>query len=94
MDILSDILTKSVLDPRAIERERDVIIRESEEVDKMHDEVVFDHLHAIPYKDQPLGRTILGPIKNIKSITRNDLRDTLLKTIRVIEWFLQVQVFS
>ncbi|KAK5779669.1 mitochondrial processing peptidase PWA37_000870 [Arxiozyma heterogenica] len=73
VDILSDILTRSVLDPRAIERERDVIIRESEEVDKMYDEVVFDHLHEIAYKDQPLGRTILGPIKNIKSIQRKDL---------------------
>ncbi|CEP21715.1 MAS1 [Cyberlindnera jadinii] len=73
IDVLSDILTKSVLDPKAIERERDVIIRESEEVDKMYDEVVFDHLHAICYKDQPLGRTILGPIENIKKIKRDDL---------------------
>ncbi|CCD26007.2 mitochondrial processing peptidase NDAI_0G02320 [Naumovozyma dairenensis CBS 421] len=73
VDILSDILTRSVLDPEAIERERDVIIRESEEVDKMYDEVVFDHLHEVTYKDQPLGRTILGPIKNIQSITRDDL---------------------
>ena len=75
VDILSDILTKSVLDTNAIERERDVIIRESEEVDKMYDEVVFDHLHAITYKDQPLGRTILGPIKNIKTIQQRDLRE-------------------
>lgn len=75
MDILSDILTRSVLDPEAIERERDVIIRESEEVDKMYDEVVFDHLHAISFKDQPLGRTILGPIENIKTIQRRDLQD-------------------
>lgn len=73
VDILSDILTKSVLEPKAIERERDVIIRESEEVDKMHDEIVFDHLHAICYKNQPLGRTILGPIENIKTIKRKDL---------------------
>ena len=75
VDILADILTRSVLDPKAIERERDVIIRESEEVDKMYDEVVFDHLHTITYKDQPLGRTILGPIKNIKSIQRSDLQE-------------------
>lgn len=75
VDVLSDILTRSVLDPRAIERERDVIVRESEEVAKMHDEVVFDHLHEVAYADQPLGRTILGPIENIRSITRNDLSD-------------------
>lgn len=79
MDILSDILTRSVLDPKAIERERDVIIRESEEVDKMYDEVVFDHLHAIAFKDQPLGRTILGPIENIKAIQRQDLKDYISK---------------
>ena len=75
VDILSDILTKSTLDKKAIERERDVIIRESEEVDKMYDEVVFDHLHEIAYKDQSLGRTILGPIKNIRSISRFDLNN-------------------
>ncbi|CCH62389.1 hypothetical protein TBLA_0H01010 [Henningerozyma blattae CBS 6284] len=75
IDILSDILTKSTLDKNAIERERSVIIRESEEVDQMYDEVVFDHLHEIVYKDQPLGRTILGPIKNINTIQRNDLQN-------------------
>ncbi|QLG73909.1 hypothetical protein HG535_0F04210 [Zygotorulaspora mrakii] len=82
VDILSDILTRSVLDPKAIERERDVIIRESEEVDKMYDEVVFDHLHEIAYKGQPLGRTILGPIKNIKSITRKNLKDYISRNYR------------
>ncbi|AEY98680.1 FAGL138Cp [Eremothecium gossypii FDAG1] len=75
LDVLSDILTRSVLDPKAVERERDVIIRESEEVDKMYDEVVFDHLHAISYENQPLGRTILGPIENIKSIQQRDLKE-------------------
>ena len=33
-------------------------------------EVVFDHLHAVAYQGTPLGRTILGPAKNIKSINR------------------------
>ncbi|KAH3681149.1 hypothetical protein WICPIJ_007844 [Wickerhamomyces pijperi] len=79
IEVLSDILTKSTLDVKAIERERDVIIRESEEVDKMYDEVVFDHLHEICYKDQPLGRTILGPIQNIKKIQRGDLTNYIEK---------------
>lgn len=73
VDILSDILTRSKLEKLAIEKERPVIIRESEEVDKMYDEVVFDRLHEVVFKEQPLGRTILGPIENIKSITRDDL---------------------
>ena len=36
-------------------------------------EVVFDHLHAVAYQGTPLGRTILGPAKNIKSISQDDL---------------------
>ncbi|VEU22403.1 DEKNAAC103324 [Brettanomyces naardenensis] len=75
VDILSDILTRSKLEKLSIERERPVIIRESEEVDKMYDEVIFDRLHEVVYKEQPLGRTILGPIKNIKSLTQPDLKN-------------------
>ena len=73
MDILADILQNSKLETQAIERERDVILRESEEVDKQLEEVVFDHLHATAFQGQPLGRTILGPAENIQSIQRDDL---------------------
>lgn len=37
------------------------------------EEVVFDHLHATAFQNQPLGRTILGPKENIASIQRDDL---------------------
>ena len=73
VDILSDILQNSKLEAQAIERERDVILREQEEVDKQLEEVVFDHLHATAFQGQPLGRTILGPKENILSIQRDDL---------------------
>ncbi|KAL9082727.1 MAG: hypothetical protein Q9159_006225 [Coniocarpon cinnabarinum] len=75
VDILSDILQRSKFEPSAIERERAVILREQEEVDKQLEEVVFDHLHATAYQSQPLGRTILGPKENIESISRQDLVD-------------------
>ncbi|KAI3403902.2 MAS1 [Candida oxycetoniae] len=75
VDILSDLLTRSKLSPRAIESERHVILQESDEVDKMYDEVVFDHLHAVTYKNQDLGRTILGPRELIKTINQNDLKE-------------------
>ncbi|OZJ02824.1 hypothetical protein BZG36_04345 [Bifiguratus adelaidae] len=75
VEILSDILQNSNLDKQAIERERDVILRESEEVNKLMDEVVFDHLHATAYQGESLGRTILGPRENIESLTREDLEN-------------------
>ncbi|KAF8834482.1 hypothetical protein BDN67DRAFT_976017 [Paxillus ammoniavirescens] len=73
VDIISDILQNSKLESTAVERERDVILREQQEVDKQLEEVVFDHLHAVAYQGQPLGRTILGPKANILSIKRDDL---------------------
>ena len=73
VDILSDILQNSKLEESAIERERAVILRESEEVEKQVEEVVFDHLHATAFQHQPLGRTILGPRQNIRDITRTEL---------------------
>jgi processing peptidase subunit beta len=79
VDILADILQNSKLEGSAIERERDVILREQEEVDKQLEEVVFDHLHATAFQGQPLGRTILGPRENILSIKRDDL-ESYIKT--------------
>lgn len=40
LEILSDILINSLLDEGAVQRERDVIIREMEEVNKQQEEVV------------------------------------------------------
>merc|ERR1712038_1074455 len=73
VEILSDILQNSKLGEQEIERERGVILREMQEVEMNLQEVVFDHLHSVAYQGTPLGRTILGPTKNIKSITRDDL---------------------
>eukprot|EP00878_Enallax_costatus_P000634 GHUV01000737.1.p1 GENE.GHUV01000737.1~~GHUV01000737.1.p1 ORF type:complete len:493 (+),score=146.57 GHUV01000737.1:128-1606(+) len=75
IDILGDILLNSKLEESAIVRERDVILREMEEVNKQTSELVFDHLHATAFQFSPLGRTILGPEENIRNISRQDLVD-------------------
>lgn len=75
VEIISDILQNSRLDEGAIERERSVILREQEEVDKAHEEVVFDHLHAIAFQGEDLGKTILGPKESILSMQRSHLTD-------------------
>ena len=33
----------------------------------------MDHLHSTAFQHTPLGRTILGPAQNIKSMTRDDI---------------------
>ena len=66
VEMLSDILRNSLLRKSEIERERDVILREMEEVERNLQEFVFDHLHAGVYRKTSLARTILGPVENIR----------------------------
>jgi len=75
VNILADLIQNSVFDEGAIERERGVILREMQEVDTQLEEVIFDHLHATAYQGTPLGMTILGPSKNVKSIQKSDLKE-------------------
>ncbi|KAF0764239.1 hypothetical protein AaE_003089, partial [Aphanomyces astaci] len=70
LDILSDILQNSKLDEAAIERERDVILREMEEVNKQQEEVIFDRLHETAFLGNGLGRTILGSEANVRSLSK------------------------
>ncbi|GMI29206.1 hypothetical protein TrCOL_g13649 [Triparma columacea] len=75
VEILGDILLDSKLDEAAIDRERDVILREMEEVNKNQEELILDHLHETAFQGTGLGRTILGPEQNIRSLTRGDLKN-------------------
>ncbi|GMH91040.1 hypothetical protein TrVE_jg5017 [Triparma verrucosa] len=75
VEILGDILLDSKLDEAAIDRERDVILREMEEVNKNQEELILDHLHETAFQGTGLGRTILGPESNIRSLTRSDLKN-------------------
>lgn len=75
VEILSDLLLNPTLSPQAIDVERNVILREMQEVNDQPEEVVLDYLHATAYQGSSLGYTILGPAENIKSITEADLRN-------------------
>jgi len=74
VEILSDIIQNCKLGEDEIERERRVILREMEEVEGNMQEVVFDHLHTIAFQGTPLANTILGPTKNVMSLTKADLQ--------------------
>ncbi|CAH8826139.1 unnamed protein product [Trichobilharzia szidati] len=75
VELLSDILKNSRFESSQVERERGVILREMEEIESNYQEVVFDYLHATAYQGTPLGRTILGPVENVKSLKAEDMRD-------------------
>jgi len=73
VDILADILQNSQISDDAIERERDVILREMQEVESTTEEVIFEHLHSIAYQETSHAMTILGTEDNIRTLKRNDM---------------------
>jgi processing peptidase subunit beta len=79
MEILGDILLHASFEESAVNRERGVILREMEEVEKQQEEIIFDRLHETAYQGSGVGMSILGPRENINSITRNDLNSFIEK---------------
>lgn len=73
LDVLSDMLYRSIFDPKEIERERGVVIEEInmyEDNPMMHIEDLFEQLI---FRGNSLGRSIAGPRSVIRSITRRQL---------------------
>ncbi|XP_043934456.1 cytochrome b-c1 complex subunit 1, mitochondrial [Protopterus annectens] len=75
VEILADVLQNNILSESEIERQRDVILREMEEIEFSVQDVVFDHLHRMAYQGTPLGNTVIGPSANAKNLSRKDLME-------------------
>ncbi len=70
---LSHIFTRSAFKAEELDKERKVIIEEINMVEDAPEDICFDLLAGTLYENSPLGRTILGPIENVKRFTRNDV---------------------
>ncbi|QBF32934.1 pitrilysin family protein [Thalassococcus sp. S3] len=73
LDVIGDIVLNPVFDPAEIEIERGVILQEIGQAHDTPDDVIFDWLQEESYRNQPLGRTILGPTERVKAFSRADL---------------------
>ncbi|WP_406648645.1 pitrilysin family protein [Aliisedimentitalea scapharcae] len=73
LDVISDILMNPIFDPREIEVERGVILQEIGQAYDTPDDVIFDWLQEESYRDQALGRTILGPSERVRAFNQADL---------------------
>jgi predicted Zn-dependent peptidase len=77
LDVLSDILSEPAFDPAELSREQNVIVQEIGAVADTPDDLVFEYLQAVAFPDQPLGRSILGTAKTVRSFNEAKLRDYL-----------------
>ena len=77
LDVLSDILANPSFVPDELEREKSVIVQEIGAAQDTPDDVVFEHLNELCYPDQPMGRSLLGTAKTLKTFNRDMLRGYL-----------------
>jgi predicted Zn-dependent peptidase len=74
VDILADILQDSSFDPDELEREQNVILQEIGAAHDTPDDIVFDRFTETAYRDQTIGRSILGTPDTVQSFTSQQLR--------------------
>jgi predicted Zn-dependent peptidase len=73
VDVLSDMVTASLIEPRDVDGERNVVLEEI----AMNEDDPADSVHEAfttqLYGDTPLGRPILGTVDSINGITRDQI---------------------
>ena len=72
-DLLNDIYLESSFPEDEIEREKDVICQEIHQQDDTPEELIHEILSMNFWKDDPLGRPILGFVPNILGLDRDSL---------------------
>ena len=82
LDVLSDILSEPAFAPDELLREQSVIVQEIGAVADAPDDLIFEHLNEIAFPDQPLGRSILGTAKTVRSFDGGSLREYLARNYR------------
>ena len=73
LDIITDILLNSTFAKEELEKERQVIFQELCMTKDTPDDIVFDYFQETAFKNQPLGRSILGTEEFIKNLKREEL---------------------
>lgn len=74
VDILSDILLNSVFDEDELDREKHVILQEIGAANDTPDDIVFDKFSETAYRDQTIGRPILGTPESVMSFDPGQIR--------------------
>ena len=72
-DILSDIVRFPAIDPKELDKERNVVLEEISMTDDSPEDVAYNLIASAMFGRQPLGQTILGPRELIASYTREDI---------------------
>ncbi len=74
-ELIADFLRAPHMGAEHLDREKTVILSELGEVTDSPDDLVHDHLLEAAFEGQPLGRSVLGKVETLGSITADDCRN-------------------
>jgi predicted Zn-dependent peptidase len=75
VELISDIAFNSVFPEKEIEKEKDVVIEEINSYLDNPSELIFDDFEELVFRNQPIGRNILGSPESVKSFSQGKLSD-------------------
>ncbi len=73
IDVLSDMLMNSTMDPAELKREQQVVIEEIKMYEDQPDELVQDMFSEAFWGDHPLGRPIVGTRQTVRAMRQADI---------------------
>jgi len=80
LDVLSDMFFNSTFSEKAIEKERGVIEEEIKMYEDTPDDLIHDLFVQTVWPDHPLGKPILGTIKTLENMKREDILNYFQET--------------
>jgi len=88
LELISDISFNSIFPGKEITREKEVIIEEINSYKDDPAELIFDDFEELIFKNQPLGKNILGNPKDLRRFTKKDIESFIAKNYHTNEMVL------
>lgn len=85
IEIISDVIFNSTFPTKEITREKEVIIEEINSYKDDPAELIFDEFEELIFKNQPLGKNILGNPKDLRRFTKKDIESFISKNYNTNE---------
>lgn len=74
IELIQDITFNSVFPPKELEKEKEVIVDEINSYKDSPAELIFDEFEEMLFKDDPMGRNILGKEERLKGFGEKEVR--------------------
>ena len=75
LDVLADFVMAPTFDSAEMVKEKEVVVQEIKQTNDDPSDIVFDYFNETAYTDQPIGRSILGTSRLVRSFSAEKLRE-------------------